>query len=203
MVEDVASLVAVRPDRNGFDPPILGERISIDLHLFERRDGSGPLVHSVGHHVVNGRLEHHVGRPQLLRELPISSVGPHHRLGQVRRIAERRARIDPVHDGPDLFVTQRGVVLELRDPDGSVDGPGRHLPPDHAVADPRRVSPHLLVGLEHHRRHITRLMAYLTVLLDDRRHIPREREIRPRIGDERHPNRIFCLNLRACGPPRE
>ena len=200
MVEDVAALGLVRPDRHGLDPPIRGDRVSRDLCLRHGRPGGGPLVHPVGHDVVEGGLEDRVGRPQLVLELPSPLVRPDDRLGEVGRVAERRAGVDPVHDRADLLVTERGVILVLGDPDGPVDRPRRHLALDQPLPDQGPEGPDLLVSLERHRGDAPRPVARDAVLLDDRRDVPRVRQVRTGIVDHGHVRRVLVRVLRTRVP---
>src|SRR6202035_2475725 len=67
-----------------------------------------------------------------------------------------------------LLVSERHVVLEFLYADAAVDVPRRHLTRRHTLLDGGRPGTHFLIGDERHRRDRVRLMALLTVLLQNR-----------------------------------
>ena len=165
-----------------------------DLPAFHRAgtdlDGSHPT--SLGQTGFDDRLPPGVVGPGLLRprggaDDEIGLRLPEHRgelpdlLGRpvpegwhVRRIASRRALLDPPHDGGNLIIRERSVVLERLDADGLVDVPGRHL----AAFDPGSDRPgpgaHLVERPEGHRSDRFLTMTRFAFLLEDGRDVLRE-----------------------------
>jgi hypothetical protein len=108
----------------------------------------------------------------------------------VLRIAFGRARIDPANDRVDLRVAQRHVVLEIVDADAHVDMPRRHLTRDDTLLDGTCPRARILIRDQRHRRDRIRLMALLTLVLENGRDVFAERH-GPRSGisglsDHRH-----------------
>ena len=200
VVEDVARLGAVRPDGDRPDPPLGRDRLSLDLDILERRPRGGPLVHPVRLDRVDGRLEDRIRQPQLVLKRPRPPVGPLDRLGEIGNVAQGRPGVDPVHDRADLFLAQRGVVLEVRDTYRPVDGPGGHDPSHDAVPDHRSEGPHLLVRFERHGSHASGPVAPDAVLLDDRRDVPGVGQIGARVGNQGHGRRVLARVLRERVP---
>ena len=106
--------------------------------------------------------------------LPVERVATGGRR-HVGGVALRRALIDPADDRVDLLVGERHVVLELLHADAAVDVPRRHLARRHALADRTGPRPRVLIGDERHRRDRSRLVAGLTLGLENRRDVFRER----------------------------
>ena len=90
-------------------------------------------------------------------------------------VALRRAGVDPAHDGGDLVVVQRAIVLVVADADGLVEMPRRHVAVRDALADRLRPRTRFFVGDERHRRRRALVMAGLAALLKNRRDVFRER----------------------------
>ena len=109
-----------------------------------------------------------------LADLPRRGVRKHPRRRHVRRIPARGAVVDPGGDHGDLRVAQRGIVLERLNSDVPIDVPGRHLARDDAIPYRTRPRPHLFIGNQRHRRHLSRPVASLARALQDRRDILRE-----------------------------
>src|SRR5437588_7958371 len=117
MMHDFAAVRRRRLDLHGANPARLRER-----HFSQRLP---PDILSVSGHGVRPRIDHQIGLPKLLGELPAILVWPLLGYRQVLRISKRRAFIHPAPDGGDLFVTQRYVVLEFLNADRLVQMPWR------------------------------------------------------------------------------
>jgi hypothetical protein len=121
VVHDAAALHGGRPDLDHLGPARLGERDVAHRAI--------PDVLMPGRHRVFGRTDHEIRRTEaVLHALPL--VVGDERLGRrhVLRVALRRAGVHPLHDGVDLRVGERHVVLEVLHADALVDVPRRHLP---------------------------------------------------------------------------
>ena len=169
VVHDLAAAGERRLDLDRLHPALLGQA--------GLGEGPPPLVLAVGGHVVGGRGDDEVGLAEAVGQAPRRGVGPLDGGRQVGAVAHGGAAVHPLHDGVDLRLAQRPVVLERLDADGAVDVPGRHLERDHAVADGPRPGPHLAVGQQRHRGDGVGLMALLALLLENRRDVLRERRL--------------------------
>ena len=135
-----------------------------------------PTVLRHRRHGVRRRVDDQIRRPaEEIRVVPDVVVGELDRRRHVVGVAARRTGVDPADDRVDLLVGQRAVVLEVPDADRLVDVPRRHLPRLDAGLDGPRPGPRFRVGDERHRRDVARPMARLALLLEDRRHVLRER----------------------------
>ncbi len=131
------------------------------------------LIAAVGSQFVRpGHRDHQVGLPDMplvwIAELP----GRRH----VGGIAKGRSLIDPIHNGRNLGVGQRRIILELGDAHVAVDVPRRHLPEHDLFLDRARPRPRVLVGQQRHGRDRPIPMAVLTGALQNGRHILSERD---------------------------
>ena len=124
---------------------------------------------------VGRRGDDQVGLAVHLLEVPHVVARPLDRLRHVLHVALGRAGGHPLHDGVDLGVGERAVVLEVLDAQALVEMPGRHVPGLHAVANRTRPRPALLVGHERHRRDGIGPVARLALRLEDRRDVLGER----------------------------
>ena len=128
-------LRVARLDLHRLDPAILGE-----LDLGELID---PPVRA-------GRIHREVARRRHLQiglaDEPVAFGAERQRRRHVGRIALRRAGVDPPHDGRDLVVAQRAVVLVVADADGLVEMPRRHVAVRDALPDRPRPRTHLVVA---------------------------------------------------------
>ena len=136
-----------------------------------------PRVLPVGRHRPRLRLHDDVRRTQPVLELEAVAGRPDHRRRQVGPVAQRRAGVDPAHDGLDLLVAQRPVVDEVLDAHGLVEMPRRHLPRLDPRLDRARPGPRLLVGDQRHRGHAAHPVAGLALLLQDGRDVPGESHV--------------------------
>ena len=160
-----------------------------DVAVLGEPDGDGPevgpLVGAGGGHGDQRRLDDQVG----LADLPLVLVTEVDGRGHVRGVAERRAGVDPAADQLDLLLAQRDVVLVVLDADVALDEPRGHRAALVAQSGPGldgpRVGAHLGVGEQRHRGHRRGPVALLAALLEDRRDVPRERDLavrRSRLG---------------------
>ena len=108
-----------------------------------------------------------------LAELPALEEG--RKLGEVARVALRRARVDPSCDGVDLVLHQPTVVLEEAMP--RVGEPGWHLATLHLVLDAASPGPHFGIRSQGHRRQLTRTVTGHAAFIQDRGHVARERHV--------------------------
>ena len=196
------TLLPLKEESEGvvYDPPSI--RIG-GLHLDRthptrlrepRLDGRPePLVLRHGRQRVGLGLDDQVRLTETIRELPAVRIRELHRRWLVRRVAVHSALIHPGDDRLDLLVGKATVVLEALNAHRTVDVVRRHYTVRDLHLDQRRVSPHLLVGQQRHRRHRVGLMTDLALLLEDRRHVPSvgdfrvlRHEIRRRQGDHGH-----------------
>ncbi len=95
-----------------------------------------------GGHGDHRRRQHQIG----LSERPDIGVGERKWRRHVVGVAWRRAGVDPAGDDVDLLVTQRGVILELLNPDVPFDEPGGHLADRCPLFDGPRPRPHFVVA---------------------------------------------------------
>ena len=170
-----------RPDLDAAHPPVLGQA-GLDERLV-------PLVLPCGRLRPGRRDDDQIGvAAHPPGEAPDVAARPGGRRRQVGRVAARGAGVDPGDDGGDLRVGQRDVVRERLDADRPVDVPGGHLARRHLPPDGPRPGPHLFVRHERHRRHLPFAVARLAPLLENRRHVLRERHlVRRRGGGGRRP----------------
>ena len=144
----------------------------------DRHRWTPPLVLSVGDHIVCGGPDDHVRRAtQLLFELPSAALGEIGERRHVCVVALDRAAVDPSDDRRDLLVGQGRVVRVVLNAYGSIDVPGRHLASLHLGLHQRRVKPGVFISEQRHRRERTGPVAFDTVLIENGRHVPREREL--------------------------
>ena len=122
-------------------------------------------------------------------DLPRRGIREHPRRRHVGRVAARGAVVDPRGNLGNLGLAQRGIVLELLDPDVAIDVPGRHLARDDAIPDRARPRTDLFIGHQRHRRHFARPMAGLARALQDRRDVLREGDRRLAVRRLRRPRR--------------
>src|SRR5262249_18263466 len=118
--------------------------------------------------------------PEVLRQLPPERIGELHGRRHVLRIAGRHSAVHPADNRRDLLVAEAPVVLELLNADRPIDVPRRHEALRHLALDLVRVLARILVRHERHRADRIGLMADLALLLEDRRHVPGERDGRRR-----------------------
>ena len=179
-------------DRVMNDPAALESRWTNLHHARPARLGERDVRHRPIPDVLMAR-RHRVFRrsdDEIRRTVSVSDTLPlvvgHERPGRrhVLRIALRRAGVHPADDRVDLLVGERDVVLEFLHAHAAVDVPRRHLARFDAVLDRPRPGPRLFVGDERHRRDRVRLMARLTLRLENRRDVFRERDrcSRVRVG---------------------
>ncbi len=155
-----------RLDLHRLDPAIFGE---LDVgELIDPPVGAGRV-----HREVVRRRHLQIG----LADEPVAFRPERQRRRHVGRVALRRAGVDPAHDGRDLVVAQRAIVLVVADADGLVEMPRRHVAVRHALPDRARPRPHFVVGDERHRRRRARVMAGLAAFLEDRRDVFGERRL--------------------------
>ena len=152
-----------RLDRNRLDAPILGQA--------RWDDRPPPHVLTLGRDRVGLGGDDEIGRPQLLGELPLAGIGKRDRRRHVGGIAPRRSVVDPKSDRPHLRLAEPQVVLQLLDADVTVVPIRRHLAGEHPLLDGAGPGTHFLVGGQRHRSNRAGLVAVLTVLLQDGRHV--------------------------------
>ncbi len=116
------------------------------------------------------RPEDQVRRPAKLLPKPPSTL-PRGQLeaGEGTQVTRRRTRIDPADDRGDLFVAQRGVVLEVLNPHAPVHEPGRHLSARHLGLDQGGVAARILIAEERHGRRTSVSVACDAAFPNDRR----------------------------------
>ncbi len=156
-------LARARLDLHRLDPAIFGQ-----TRVGEVVD---PPVRTVRVHLVGPVHLHDEVR---LADVPLVLGREGLRGRHVGGIALRRAGVRPLHDGGDLVVGQRQVVLVVADADRAVDMPRRHLAIGHTRADRSRPRPHFVVGGERHRRGGAGVMARRALGLEDGRDVLRE-----------------------------
>src|SRR5262249_20931514 len=117
------------------------------------------------------RLEHEIRLPELFGQHPSVTFLPLFSRRHIFGIAHRRARINPLDDGRDLFIAQRSIVSEALNANGLVDMPRRHIASDHAFADGFRPRPDFLISHQRHRRGSAFAMALFASLLKDSRDV--------------------------------
>ena len=163
VMHDLAAVRRRRPDLNRAHPARLGERD------WGRR--LPPYVLPAGRHGVGRRVDHQARLAELFRQLPLIDVRPLSGSRHVAGISLGRTRVDPLHDGVDLLIGEREIVLEMLDADGPVEVPGRHGARFHALLDGFRPRPRLLERNQRHGSHGSDAVTFLAVVLQDRRHI--------------------------------
>ena len=215
VMEDVSALGVGRPRFDGPDPPAVDEGGVQDV--VDRHVRLPPLVTARGRNGVRRRGQDEVRRSPALvvLELPVLVLGaPFDRFGQKGRISHRHPGVHPIRNRLDCLLRERRVVLEILDPDRPVDVPARwHHPVHDRFLDHRRPGPHLLVGLERHRRGRARTVAPYAVLLEDVSNISRvgyllccsglrgsERDGQPE-ADEQEPEILEILDRTHPNPP--
>ena len=143
-------------------------------------DRPPPHVLTLGRDRVGLGGDDEIRWPQLLGELPLAGIGKRDRRRHVGGIASRRSVVDPQSDRPHLRLAEPQVVLQLLDADVTVVPIRRHLAGEHPLLDGAGPGTHFLVGGQRHRSNRAGLVAVLTVLLQDGRHVLGKR--RPRRG---------------------
>src|SRR5437764_9012961 len=88
-------------------------------------------------------------------------------LRKIRDVTNRRARIHPFHDGLNLVLSERRVILEALKANVRIDAPRRHLARDDALLDGANPRPHVLIRQQRHRRHLPWAMTVLAGALQD------------------------------------
>ena len=165
VMQDLPCFEIRRTNLDHLDPARLGDRDVVGHRAI-------PHVLAGRRHLVFGAADHEIGRTEtVLHAFPFVVGGNLLRGRQVFRVALRRAGVDPRHDGVDLFLRQRHVVLEFLHADALIDVPRRHLPRRDALLDRPRPRPRLGEGHERHRRDRIRLMAFLALGLHDWRDV--------------------------------
>ncbi|HVS66031.1 MAG TPA: hypothetical protein VMT85_21305 [Thermoanaerobaculia bacterium] len=142
-------------DLDRLDPAVLFE-VALDLE---------PLVvilHLVGH-LERLHGEDHVG----LADLPLRREG--RRLGRLRQVAGRRARLDPTCEEVELLVAEARILQELTVL--GVGEPGGHGEIVRRLSDGLRPGTRLGVGQQRHRRGLAGSVAADAPLVEDRRHV--------------------------------
>src|SRR5215831_11341202 len=122
------------------------------------------------------RFDDDIRRPQLSCGFPLVGLRPLPRSRHVLRFALWGSLIDPVNDRIDLSLTERHIILEFLHAHGWIDMPRRHLTREDALANSFGPWPSLGIRHEGHRRHRAFMVALLTFLLKNRRHIFRKRD---------------------------
>ena len=179
---EVGPAGALRPRRILAHAPIAGHAHFLHFHRLDvavGREARGrrriPFAEPVG------RIRRHradARRDDQVRFVDGPARGrPFQRRRQVGRIALRRAGGHPGGDGRDLGVGQRGVVLEVLDPDVGVDEPGRHLAGRRPVPDRARPRAHVRVADERHRRPAAGAVTAFARALEDGRDVSAESDL--------------------------
>src|SRR4029434_6532165 len=106
------------------------------------------------------------------------------------RVTLQRAAVDPSHDGGDLLVAQRTIVLEVLNSDRLDDVPRRHLTRLDAELDGGGPGTRLLIREQRHRRNRIGPVTRLTLVLEDGRDV---------LGEGDRAGRFFREDDRAGG----
>src|SRR5439155_17113122 len=105
-------------------------------------------------------------------------------LRHCRKVTFGRPGIKPLHDGLDVTVAQRNIILVPANTYRLIEMPRRHVTHQHALLD--RTSPwtRVLVSHERHRCDGSFMMTRRAAFVEDRRHFFRKR-LRARWGHHR------------------
>ena len=146
-----------RPELGRFHPLVFGESAG--------NDDVGVVDYASGRHLIFDRHLDHIVR---LPDVP--AFQPLHGLRLILGVAFRRTRVHPGHQRLDVGVAQAAIVRKMAI--SRVCKPGRHLLDQHRLLDRFRPGTRLLISQQRHRTNFAGAVAFLAILLQDRRYVP-------------------------------